>query len=254
MNSTGIVKPLKAFKDNYIWLIEYNEPYVDCVDPGDERPVLDYLLESGRRLRNIYLTHHHFDHQGGVIGLKKQFTDICIFGPADARIPVIDYPVAENDRIDALDYQFKVIETPGHTSTHICYLDENNARLFCGDTLFSAGCGRVFDGSHQQLYQSLLKLRALEDKTSVYCAHEYTFSNLSFAKTIEPENLEIDQHLQKIREMDCSLPSSIGLEKKINPFLRTDQSTIKQFADQYGIPSSDPFEVFYLLRDLKDKF
>lgn len=248
------IKPLKAFRDNYIWLILNDEPFFDCVDPGEAQPVLDFIQQTGLHLRNIYLTHHHQDHQGGVKALKERFNEVTVFGPADDRILILDQAVGDNDTITGHGYELYVLETPGHTSTHLCYLDKTHSSLFCGDTLFSAGCGRVFDGSHHELYQSLMRLKTLDDKTKVYCAHEYTLNNLDFAKTIEPENQRIDEYRQSIMNKSCSLPSNIKLEKEVNPFLRLNQPAVMEFARQHQIDPKEPYQVFRLLRDLKDSF
>jgi len=251
------ITPVPAFTDNYIWmLVDSKSKQVICVDPGEALPVINFIQENDYTLAAILLTHHHDDHIGGVSALLKNNASLPVYGPKDARIPFITHSVSENDCFTVLQWQFKVLEIPGHTASHIAYYDKTNSLLFCGDTLFSAGCGRVFDGTIEQLHDSLLKLKSLPDNTLVYCAHEYTCQNLRFALSVEPENLAVKTYYQKLMEnpQRCSLPSTIALEHEINPFLRISQKSVKEYANLHGCKSSDSLAIFSILRHQKNIF
>ena len=246
MNKMNIL-PLKAFADNYIWLIINQEKETfTCVDPGDANPVLAYAQSNQLKLHAILLTHHHADHTGGVVELQKRFPHALIYG--------VDY--INSSPIKIANYEFQVIETPGHTKTHRCYYEPDQHLLFCGDTLFSAGWGRVFDGTLEALYNSLNLLADLPNETKVYCAHEYTRHNLAFAASIEPKNLAIQEAILKldIHPEACSLPSTIGKEKQINPFLHTHNSLLKSFATSRQLNPHDAFALFKQLREEKNQF
>ncbi|MGF0096486.1 hydroxyacylglutathione hydrolase [Peptoniphilus sp. SGI.035] len=206
---------IKAFEDNYIWTIEKDDKII-VVDPGDSVPVLNYL--KNKKLVAILLTHKHMDHVGGVQELKNK-CGAKVYGPVETK-EYNDVTVKEDDEFEVLDEIFKVILTAGHTEGHISYLMEDN--LFCGDALFLAGCGRVFTKDYKKSYEGLLKLKSLDDDTKVYPAHEYSLSNLEFAKSvISNEDLDREyERVKKLREENkITLPSTIGKEKKINPFL-----------------------------------
>jgi hydroxyacylglutathione hydrolase len=249
------VIPICALTDNYIWTI-VNQKMAICVDPGEAEPVKAFLKNQHLSLSAILLTHHHFDHINGVDELIKTETNLPIYGPADTRIPFINKAVKNLDTIALDAFEFTVFEIPGHTSSHICYYENNFGWLFCGDTLFSAGCGRVFDGSLELLYNSLETIKNLPDSTKIYCAHEYTLKNLQFAALVEPNNQAIQERIRELKASTnhCSLPSSLGLEKAINPFLRTDESTVQHYAREKGCKTDDPFSVFVQLRQDKDRF
>ena len=251
------VIPVSALSDNYIWLIEgMNKQQVICVDPGDASPVLEVLKEKNLTLEAILLTHHHFDHIGGTAGLLKAYPHLSVYGPKDMRIPYVTHTLQGGDILALDSYQFTILSTPGHTSTHICFYEPQQKWLFCGDTLFSAGCGRVFDGSIEALHDSLQMLKTLPDDTQAYCAHEYTQQNLRFAATVEPNNPAIYHHLQKLLNQvpPCSLPSTITLEKQINPFFRTQVAAVKEYAKLKGCQEQDSLSVFREIRAEKDKF
>ena len=248
---------LSAFSDNYIWIIVNPEQHTFiCVDPGEADPVLSYAKEHGLSLNTILLTHHHHDHIGGVAELINVFPHAIVYAPNDNRIPGPTKSVKENDILSVGGYAFRVLETPGHTSSHVCYHEPQLHWLFCGDTLFSAGCGRVFDGTMQALHDSLLKLKRLPDETQIYCGHEYTRNNLRFAATIEPNNLEINTYLTILNknQTKLSLPSSIAMEKKINPFMRTDSHPMQHYAIKNNIIPLNSLAIFAHLRDKKDLF
>jgi len=251
------VRRIHAFDDNYIWLIGCeNHPHVAIVDPGDADPVLDYLAQERLQPVAILITHHHGDHTGGVKELVARY-DIPVYGPAHERIPALTHPVAEGDNVtlEACGLTFQVLDTPGHTRGHVCYVGHH--ALFCGDTLFAAGCGRLFEGSPEQMYTSLEKIRALPDETQVYCAHEYTQANLAFAVVAEPGNAATRARLEAVRQLRAdhrdTVPSQLGLEKETNPFLRSHVPSLIQAAAEFaGHPLSSPAEVFATVRYWKD--
>ena len=263
MSSSEQIHPIPAFSDNYIWVFANEEGKACVVDPGDPAPVAEYLDHHNLTLSHILLTHHHPDHTGGVTALAKRF-DLQVIGPANSPFSPIDQAVKENDRVTVLDFQFQVLEVPGHTLDHVAYYCENapdgaGPLVFCGDTLFAAGCGRIFEGNPVMMYQSLQKLACLPSATRVYCTHEYTMSNLQFANAAEPQNSALQERISAAREKrernQPTLPSTINLELATNPFLRcSEQPLIQSASRQSGDPISDPIEVFATLRHWKDNF
>lgn len=248
---------LSAFNDNYIWIIaNLDQSTFICVDPGDAMPVLSYAKSHNLTLNGILLTHHHHDHIGGVAKLLDIFPDAIVYAPNDLRIPFSNIAIKMSQSVFIGGCSFRVLITPGHTRSHICYYEPHLKWLFCGDTLFSAGCGRVFDGTMSALHDSLLRLKNLPDDTNVYCGHEYTRQNLRFAMTIEPNNLTISSYYTKLAHATnpLSLPSTIEQEKKINPFLRTNTIPLQEYAQTQGIDPLDSFAIFQHLRDQKDRF
>ena len=249
------ILPLPAFTDNYIWLIEENGK-ATVVDPGDADVVDNFLIEGNLKLENILITHHHFDHTGGVEKLKDSY-GCNVYGPHDSPFNGVDIKLKENDKISIHDYLFKIIEIPGHTLDHIAYYSQEQNILFCGDTLFSGGCGRIFEGTPSQMYESLSKLSHLDISTKIYCGHEYTQSNLNFALKVEPNNDNLVEYKNKIDKKrlnnEISLPTSLGLEKDINPFLRSHVLEIKEsIKDIAKINNPTDFETFSSVRSLKD--
>ena len=249
------IVPIRAFSDNYIWaIIDKNNRTFDCIDPGDAKPVLQFAHANQLKLGTILLTHHHHDHVGGVNELINEFPFCTVYGPHDERIPYVTHEVHEQQTIQVEQYMFQVLFNPGHTSSHISYYEPKQEWLFCGDTLFSAGCGRVFDGTLEQLYHSLNLFKSLPPSTKIFCAHEYTEQNLRFAQTVEPHNALIPTYLHKFHShsISCSLPSSLSQELLINPFLRTDKPEVQKYALEHGALSKDSLEIFRILREKKN--
>jgi hydroxyacylglutathione hydrolase len=251
------VIPLRAFKDNYVWTMRDTRSAV-VVDPGEARPVLDYLADQKLQLAAILATHHHQDHVGGIAELR-QIHPAPVYGPRGEPIPTLTHPVGGGDRvaIEALNVSFEVLDIPGHTRAHVAYYGAN--MLFCGDTLFACGCGRAFEGTPQQLYASLEKLMALPDETLVYCGHEYTLANIGFAKAVEPGNaalLERESGDALLRRQDRpTLPTTIAREKATNPFVRVTRPAVIESANKYlGKRAGDPAAVFAALRQWKNQF
>ena len=211
---------IPAFTDNYIWAIE-KQSKISVIDPGDANAVLNVLENQSLTLEDILITHHHYDHTGGINELKKVMQG-SVYGPDNLAIEGIDVALREHDKFTTLGYEFNVIETPGHTLDHLSFYCGKNKVLFCGDTLFSAGCGRLFEGTYQQLFNSLQKLVQLPNETMIYCTHEYTLANLAFAEQ-QISDQEITNYRKnieaKINQGAISLPSSLEIEKKINLFL-----------------------------------
>lgn len=251
--------PIPAFNDNYFWLI-HDGKHAAVVDPGDAAPVVAALDAHQLSLVAILLTHHHADHVGGVQDLLLK-ANVPVFGPRAEDIRSITIPLDEGDQahIAELDLTLSVLSVPGHTSGHIAYVAANQHWLFCGDTLFAGGCGRLFEGTPAQMVASLAKLTNLPDTTQVYCAHEYTLSNLRFALAAEPDNVNIHERFsaeQAKRDKGLpTLPSTIGLEKATNPFLRYRESQIVQGLQANGkLTGNDPVASFAALRQWKNEF
>lgn len=253
------VEPIAAFETNYIWVIVGpNKQYCTVVDPGDAKPVIEFLRQQRLKLDSILITHHHSDHVGGVAELC-QYDNVPVYGPKNETIPCLTHPLTENNRLirEKLELELDVIDVPGHTKGHIAYYGHQS--LFIGDTLFSAGCGRMLEGTAQQFHRSLEKLKVLPDDTRCYCAHEYTLANLAFAQVVEPDNLTIIAKVadskRKRQQQLPTIPMMLGDEKKLNPFLRYDAKTVKQAAEKYSKRLlQHQSEVFAALRAWKDQF
>jgi len=254
------VSPVRAFSDNYIWLIHAPaaREEVVVVDPGDARPVQAALEQHGLRLRAVLATHHHPDHVGGVRELAARH-GVPVFGPARETMPCDVRPLADGDVVNLADLsvEFQVMDVPGHTAGHIAY--HGHGALFCGDTLFSAGCGRLFEGTPAQMLRSLERIAALPDQTRVFCAHEYTLSNLRFAAAVEPGNADVLASLEAaraLRDRDAiTLPSHLGLERRINPFLRCREPAVRAAAEAHaGRNLPEVVDVFATVRAWKDGF
>lgn len=256
------VTAIPAFNDNYLWLI-HDQEYAAVVDPGDADVIEAALARQKLNLAAILLTHHHADHAGGVTALLSHW-QVPVYGPASERIPGVSHLLGENDlvKLTSPALQLSVLDVPGHTAGHIAYVAhvaQDKCWLFCGDTLFAGGCGRLFEGTPAQMTQSLAKLAALPDHTKVYCAHEYTVSNLRFAVAAEPDNPRVAQRLaeaQALRERGlATVPSTIGEEKQSNPFLRYREKSISDLLKNLGrLQTDDPVATFAALRDWKNVF
>jgi len=245
---------IPAFKDNYIWLLRRGNEAV-VVDPGDALPVKARLAADGLTLTAILITHHHADHQGGVPELLAEFA-VPVYGPETESITACTVPLSGGEGFELLGETFRVIDVPGHTAGHIAYVIEG--ALFCGDTLFAGGCGRLFEGTPAQMLASLNKLAALPDETLVYCAHEYTQSNLRFALAVEPDNAAIQERVAQVAmrraKGQATVPSSLREERVTNPFLRLHESAVISAAREYGSQGSDPLSVFTAIREWKNGF
>ena len=250
-----VIQPIEAFSDNYIWLlIRGDQAFV--VDPGDADPVLQRLETDNLELRGILITHHHFDHIGGVETLVSK-TGCQVWGPKNSTMPFINTVLGEGDAVNVLGTQFNVMEIPGHTLDHIAYVGDG--AVFCGDTLFVGGCGRVFEGTLPMMRRSLARLRDLPGDTRVYCAHEYTLANLAFAQTVAPQDdaiLARTTECKELRSMGLpTVPSSIDTERSSNPFMRWDDPVMRDALTLHGrnIPEDEDI-VFAELRQWKDNY
>jgi hydroxyacylglutathione hydrolase len=259
-NMSYEISSIKAFSDNYIWAL-HNQKHALVVDPGDAAPVLAFLAEKQLMLATILITHHHFDHTGGIAALTEAFPELIVYGPDNSKIEGITNTLSENDHINLpeLDLSFNILETPGHTLDHIVYVHPNF--IFCGDTLFSGGCGRMFEGTPEVFYSSLQKLAVLPGETKVYCTHEYTQANMAFALSVDNKNAAVIDYANWVNEKrkhnEITLPSTIKRECEINPFLRCHNSSIrKMLIETNAINAMNPSEVetFAALRALKDNF
>ncbi|MBB5191230.1 hydroxyacylglutathione hydrolase [Silvimonas terrae] len=246
------ITPIPIFDDNYIWLLQQGTDAV-AVDPGSAEPLLDYLKAHGLNLVAILATHHHADHVGGLPVLASA-APCPVYGPGS--IAGVTNPVTDGDTIRLLDQDFRIIGLPGHTLDHIGYVGAGG--VFCGDTLFAAGCGRLFEGTPAQMFHSLSTLAALPQDTQVYCTHEYTLSNLRFARAVEPDSAPLAARIlnetAKRETGQPTLPSSIGLELATNPFLRTTEPAVIAAAQNRDPATRQPVGVFAALRRWKDEF
>ena len=250
---------LPAFEDNYLWLLHDGQRAL-VVDPGDAQPVWDALKRLNLQLQGILVTHHHGDHTGGVAALHAA-TGAPVFGPARERIPEPFQPLQDGQTMSVLGISWQVIDVPGHTAGHIAYFaDQVNGAplLFCGDTLFSGGCGRIFEGTPAQMLASLDALAALPAATRVCCAHEYTLANLRFAVAVEPGNQALADYTRQCERRRAqglpTLPSDIGTERAINPFLRSRQPAVAQAVRAHTPSAQDEVAVFAALREWKNTF
>ncbi|NOU50680.1 hydroxyacylglutathione hydrolase [Pseudoalteromonas sp. JBTF-M23] len=252
------VEPIKAFTDNYIWAIRDTENnHVWVVDPGQADPVNTYLAQKQATLKGVLVTHHHWDHTNGIQELLKSSPSIAVYGPTNSPFNGITHPLKEGDELDVLSIKLRVIETPGHTLDHICYL--SNTLCFTGDTIFSAGCGRLMEGSSEQMWLTLCKFNDVPDDALMYCTHEYTLANLAFASAVEPNNSDIQNYKkwaeQQVSKCTPTLPSTFAKERAVNPFLRATLTQAKaNIPHHLSDDLSEPWKVFAALRAWKDSF
>lgn len=250
------IRPIKAFTDNYVWCLQKgDDAQVAIVDPGEAAPVLRYLQERQLELSAILITHHHADHVGGIAELTDQYPQAVVYGPANEDIRYLDERLKEGDQVDVLGESFQVLDVPGHTSGHIAYYGAG--ALFCGDTLFACGCGRVFEGTAEQMTDSLSKLMSLPHDTQVYCAHEYTLDNIGFALWVEPESPQLQSRKAadeaSREEHNPTVPSTLDLELQTNPFLRFREPAVIAAAEAHaGCALESDSAVFGHLRHWKD--
>ncbi|WP_039055391.1 hydroxyacylglutathione hydrolase [Enterobacter sp. Bisph1] len=246
---------IPAFQDNYIWVLNDADGRCLIVDPGDAAPVLQAIEENEWRPEAILLTHHHNDHVGGVQKLLETFPNMVVYGPAETQDKGTTQVVKEGDVFSVLGRRFSVFATPGHTLGHICFF--SSPYLFCGDTLFSGGCGRLFEGTASQMYQSFCKINALPEDTIICCAHEYTLGNMKFALTILPEDPDLNEYYRKVNELRAkqhkTLPVTLKNERKINLFLRTEDTDLIDVINK-ETNLQQPEERFAWLRLKKDNF
>ena len=248
------VSAIPLLSDNYAWVL-HDGKNVAVVDPGDASPVMRFLESNNLVLLHVLITHHHADHCGGVAALKREFTGCIVIGPDDIRLQGVDDPVRGGEERGILGLPMKVVGAAGHTKTHVLFYFPGLKALFTGDTLFSAGCGRLFEGSAADMYRSLITCAALSDDTRIYCGHEYTEENLRFAMAVDPCNTAIAPRLSKVKELRrrgmASVPSTILREKTFNPFLRVNDPAIRI---KLGMESAEDVTVFARLREMKDRF
>ena len=250
------VEPIKAYTDNYIWLVSTNEGSI-VVDPGESKEILNLIDSNKIDLKGVLITHHHYDHTNGLLDLTNKM-NLEVYGPK--KIEGINNIVKESDKFSLIGIDFEVIEIPGHTLDHLAFYSSNNKDpiLFCGDTLFAGGCGRVFEGTFEQMFKSLKKISNYPKETKIFCGHEYTLSNLKFALEVDEDNKQLaDEYInvKKLISSDIpSLPTNLNKELKVNPFLRCNEINIKnKVIDKFDI-IDDELEIFTALRKWKDNF
>ena len=250
------IEPIKAYTDNYIWLVSTNEGSI-VVDPGESKEILNLVDSNKIDLKGVLITHHHYDHTNGLLDLTNKM-NLEVYGPK--KIEGINNIVKESDKFSLIGIDFEVIEIPGHTLDHLAFYSSNNKDpiLFCGDTLFAGGCGRVFEGTFEQMFESLKKISNYPKETKIFCGHEYTLSNLKFALEVDKDNKQLaDEYInvKKLISSDIpSLPTNLDKELKVNPFLRCDEINIKnKIIDKFDI-IDDELEIFTALRKWKDSF
>ena len=252
------IEPIKAFDDNYIWLMTTNEGSI-VIDPGESINLLKTIEQNDIKLVAILITHHHYDHTGGIEELLIKYPNLKVYGPIN-NIDSIKSRLMDGEKLNIIGVDFEVIEIPGHTLDHIAYYANINSSpiLFCGDTLFAGGCGRVFEGTFDQMYESLMKLKKLPKNTRIYCGHEYTINNLKFAKAVEPDNIDLitryNEALELRKNNIPTLPSTISIELKTNPFFRASENNVQKIISNKFKTGLNEKEIFSALRQWKDNY
>ena len=252
------IEPIKAFDDNYIWLMTTNEGSI-VVDPGENINLLKVIEKKNIKLDAILVTHHHYDHTGGIEELLTKYPNLKVYGPNN-NVDLIKSRLVDGELLNVIGVDFEVIEIPGHTLDHIAYYANinNSPLLFCGDTLFAGGCGRVFEGTFDQMYESLMKLKKLPQNTRIYCGHEYTINNLKFAKAVEPDNIDLIARYNDVIDLRKNniptLPSTLSIELKTNPFLRAEKNNVQKIIPHEFKTGLSEKEIFSALRQWKDNF
>jgi hydroxyacylglutathione hydrolase len=252
------IEPIKAFDDNYIWLMTTNEGSI-VIDPGESINLLKVIEQKNIKLDAILVTHHHYDHTGGIEQLLIKYPSLEVYGPNND-ICSIKSRLLDGELLNVIGIDFEIIEIPGHTLDHIAYYANINDSpiLFCGDTLFGGGCGRVFEGTFEQMYESLMKLKKLPKNTRIYCGHEYTSDNLKFAKAVEPDNIDLITRYNDVLNLRKNniptLPSTLLIELKTNPFLRTEKNNVQKIISKKFKTGFSEKEIFSALRQWKDNF
>ena len=250
------VEPIKAYTDNYIWLVSTNEGSI-VVDPGESKEILNLIDANEIDLKGVLITHHHYDHTNGLLDLTNKM-NLEVYGPE--KIEGINNIVNESDKFSLIGIDFEVIEIPGHTLDHLAFYSPNNEDpiLFCGDTLFAGGCGRVFEGTFEQMFMSLKKISKYPKETKVFCGHEYTLSNLKFALEVDKDNKDLVNEFNNIEKLISSdipsLPTNLNKELKLNPFLRCHDIDIKNKVIEKFDIIDDELQIFTALRKWKDNF
>ena len=252
------IEPIKAFDDNYIWLMTTNEGSI-VIDPGECINLLKTIEQKNIKLDAVLITHHHYDHTGGIEELLIKYPNLKVYGPNN-NIDSIKSRLIDGELLNVIGIDFEIIEIPGHTLDHIAYFAniKNSPILFCGDTLFAGGCGRVFEGTFDQMYGSLMKLKKLPQNTRIYCGHEYTINNLKFAKAVEPDNIDLITRYNDVLDLRKNniptLPSTLSIELKTNPFLRADKNNVQNIISKKFKTGINEKEIFSALRQWKDNF
>jgi hydroxyacylglutathione hydrolase len=252
------IEPIKAFDDNYIWLMTTNEGSI-VIDPGECIGLLKTIEKKNIKLDAVLITHHHYDHTGGIEELLIKYPNLKVYGPNN-NIDSIKSRLIDGELLNVIGIDFEIIEIPGHTLDHIAYFAniKNSPILFCGDTLFAGGCGRVFEGTFDQMYESLMKLKKLPQNTRIYCGHEYTINNLKFAKAVEPDNVDLITRYNDVLDLRKNniptLPSTLLIELKTNPFLRADKNNVQNIISKKFKTGINEKEIFSALRQWKDNF
>lgn len=254
------IHPIPCFEDNYIWAL-IKEKNCLLVDPGDADVAINYIQSNNLNLNAILITHHHKDHTGGLSKLIELWPDTPVFGPRQTNNLYINNKLSDSDYATAnkIGLNFNVIETPGHTLDHVIYYESHLGLLFCGDTLFGAGCGRLFEGNPSQMLESLNKIMQLPNSTKIFPAHEYTLKNLNFASDVEPQNSMIEQRLTNVKRLRSNelvtLPSTLKEEKFTNPFLRCKENSLKEFASKIkGSKVNDELTTFTIVRECRNSY